>query len=111
MLLLPGLAGASRSHWVPPRGITLVAAKARLSVPSQRDGLAGLSNRWPPLMLRRLVGLCQPRNFSLGPIPMGRLLNGDLDHSKRWQSSPLFDGWFLIPSTIQPGSGPIFPLL
>jgi hypothetical protein len=42
---------------------------------------------------------------------MRRLLNGDLDYSKRWQSSPLFDGWLLIPSTIQPGSGPSFPLL
>ena len=44
-------------------------------------------------------------------MPMGRLLKGDLDYSKRWQSSPLFDGWFLIPPTIQPGSGPSFPLL
>jgi len=42
---------------------------------------------------------------------MGRLLNGDLVGGKRWQSSPLFDDWFLIPSTIQPGSGPSFPLL
>jgi hypothetical protein len=43
-------------------------------------------------------------------MPMGRLLKGDLDYSKRWQSSSLFDGWFLIPSTLQPGSGPS-PLL